>query len=271
MALRIDLEEVLKAKSPKWYRRLPKFIIRWLKKTIHQDDMNDFLLYHSDDAPLDFANNVVKMLGAHLEVTNEEMVPKTGRYIIVSNHPLGGLDGLCYISLLSRYRTDIKLPVNDLLMNVKPMHGIFIPINKHGSLDRNAVQELNDTFASDDIIVYFPAGLCSRKQKGGVIRDLEWKPTIVTKAKQYQRDIIPAYFEGKNSNFFYNLARFRKKIGIKFNIEMLYLVDEMYRQKGNTLRVTFGEPISYHTFTDEKDNKEWAAWLKEQTYSLNRK
>ena len=108
-------------------------------------------------------------------------------------------------------------------------------------------------------------------QKGGVIRDLEWKPTIVTKAKQYQRDIIPAYFEGKNSNFFYNLARFRKKIGIKFNIEMLYLVDEMYRQKGNTLRVTFGEPISYHTFTDEKDNKEWAAWLKEQTYSLNRK
>ena len=183
MALRIDLEEVLKAKSPKWYRRLPKFVIRWLKKTIHQDDMNDFLLYHSDDAPLDFANNVVKMLGAHLEVTNEEKVPKTGRYIIVSNHPLGGLDGLCHISLLSRYRTDIKLPVNDLLMNVKPMHGIFIPINKHGSLDRHAVQELNDTFASDDIIVYFPAGLCSRKQKGGVIRDLEWKPTIVTKGR----------------------------------------------------------------------------------------
>ena len=151
------------------------------------------------------------------------------------------------------------------------MHGIFIPINKHGSLDRNAVQELNDTFASDDIIVYFPAGLCSRKQKGGIIRDLEWKPTIVTKAKQYQRDIIPAYFDGKNSNFFYNLARFRKAIGIKFNIEMLYLVDEMYRQKGHTLRVTFGDPIPYQTFTDEKDNKEWAAWLKEQTYSLNRK
>lgn len=268
MIYHIDLEEVLKSKSPKWYRRLPKFVIRWLKKTIHEDDMNDFLLHHSEDAPLDFANNVVKMLGAHLEVTNEEKVPKTGRYIIVSNHPLGGLDGLCHISILSRYRSDIKLPVNDLLMNVKPMHGIFIPINKHGSLDRNAVQTLNDTFASDDIIVYFPAGLCSRKQKGGVIRDLEWKPTIVTKAKQYQRDIIPAYFEGHNSRFFYNLARFRKRIGIKFNIEMLYLVDEMYRQKGNTLRVTFGEPISYKTFTDEKDNKQWAAWLKEKTYAL---
>lgn len=271
MIYHIELEEVLKSKAPKWYPKIPKFVIRWLKKTIHQDDMNDFLLHHSEDAPLDFAANVVKMLGASLVVHNEENIPKTGRYIIVSNHPLGGLDGVCYISLLAQYRSDIKLPVNDLLMNVKPMHGVFIPINKHGSLDRDAVKTLNDTFASDDVIVYFPAGLCSRKQKGGIIRDLEWKPTIITKAKQYQRDIIPAYFEGHNSQFFYNLARIRKAIGLKLNIEMLYLVDEMYRQKGNTLQVTFGDPISYETFTDEKKNKEWAEWLKEKTYSLGRK
>lgn len=268
MAFSIDVEKVVASKSPKWYGRIPEFVFRWLKRTIHQEEMNEFLAVHSDDNPLDFATNVVKMLGATLSVKNEENIPKTGRYIIVSNHPLGGLDGMCYVSLMGQYRSDIKFPVNDLLMNVKPMEGVFIPINKHGSMDRNAVNMLNETFASDDLIIYFPAGLCSRKQKGGVIRDLEWKQTIITKAKQYQRDIVPAFFDGKNSNFFYNLSRFRKKIGIKFNIEMLYLVDEMYRQKGNNLQVTFGKPISYKVFTEEKDNKEWAAWLKDQTYAL---
>lgn len=268
MPLRIDVDQVIAAKSPKWHKRLPKVVIRWLERTIHQDDMNDFLLYHSDDESLAFAKNVLKMLGAHLKVQGEENLPKTGRYIITSNHPLGGLDGLCYICLLSEFRSDIKFPVNDLLMNVKPMKDVFVPINKHGKQGHNAIQQFNDTFASDEAIIYFPAGLCSRKQKGGVIRDLEWKPTIVAKAKQYQRDIIPAYFDGKNSNFFYNLARFRKAIGIKFNIEMLYLVDEMYRQKGNTFTITFGKPITYSTFTADKNNIEWAAWLRDQTYAL---
>ncbi len=268
MPYRIDVDQVLAAKSPKWHRRIPKWLIRKLERIIHQEEMNAFLETHSDDHSLEFANNVIQMLGANYQIRNEENVPREGRPIVVSNHPLGGLDGLCYISLFSQYRSDIKFPVNDLLMNMKPMCEVFVPINKHGSLNRAAVTQLNDTFASDELMLYFPAGLCSRKQKGGIIRDLEWKPTIISKAKQYKRDIIPAYFDGKNSDFFYNLARFRKKIGIKFNIEMIYLVDEMYRQKGNTFTITFGEPISYNTFDNSRTALEWAAWLKEKVYSL---
>lgn len=270
MPLQIDVDKVLQAKSPKWHRRLPKCVIRWLERTIHQDEMNEFLLTHSDDPSLEFANNVMDFLQAGYHIENEEDVPKEGRYIVVSNHPLGGLDGLCYISMFSKFRSDIKFPVNDLLMNMKPMRDVFIPINKHGGQSRDAIQLLNDTFASDQLILYFPAGLCSRKQQGGEICDLEWKPTIISKARQYQRDIIPAFFDGKNSNFFYNFAKIRKQLGIKFNIEMLYLVDEMFRQKGNTFNITFGKPISYTIFNEQKTNQEWAQWLKEQTYSLKK-
>lgn len=267
MALRIDVERVVANKSPKWYKRIPKCVFRWLARTIHQDEMNEFLKYHSEEPPLEFANNVFEMLGAKIEVKNEENMPKSGRYIVVSNHPLGGLDGLTYICLLSKYRSDIKFPVNDLLMNVKPMQGVFIPINKHGGLSRDAINDLNATFASDDVILYFPAGLCSRKFKDG-IRDLDWKSTIIHKAQQYQRDIIPAYFDGENSKFFYRLANIRKKLHIKFNIEMLYLPDEMFKQKGKKFTITFGKPIPYQTFTNEKTKLQWTEWLREQTYSL---
>lgn len=269
MALRIDVEAVIAQKSPKWHRRIPKWVFRWLAKTIHQDEMNEFLLHHSDEPPIDFVRNVIQMLGAEVEVKNTDNLPKDGRYIVVSNHPLGGLDGLFYVYVLSQFRSDIKFPVNDLLMNVKPLESLFIPINKHGGLSHKAIDDLNSTFASDDALVYFPAGLCSRKFKDG-IKDLEWKSTIVHKAQQFQRDIIPAYFDGKNSNFFYRLANIRKKLGIKFNIEMLYLPDEMYKQKGKKFTITFGQPIPYQTFTKEKSRSEWTNWLREQTYNLSK-
>lgn len=265
----IDIAKVVENKSPNTYKKIPKFIFRWLAKIIHQKEVNDFLAVHGDENPIEFATSTIRLFDAHLDVTHEENIPKTGRYIVVSNHPLGGLDGLAYISLMGQYRSDIKFPVNDLLMYLTPMHGVFIPINKHGKQNTEAIRNLNDTFASDDLILYFPAGLCSRKRNGKIC-DLEWKQTIISKAKQYQRDIIPAYFDGRNSKRFYRLANIRKMLGIKFNVEMMFLPDEMFRQKEKKLSITFGKPISYTTFTQEKTNKEWAAWLKEQTYALNR-
>ncbi len=266
--MQIDIPKVVETKSPKTYKRIPKFIFRWLERTIHQDEINDFLENHQNETPIEFARHTIELFDAKLDIIHPEYLPKTGRYIVVSNHPLGGLDGLAYISAIGQYRSDIKFPVNDLLMYLTPMKGIFIPINKHGKQNTEAVRNLNDTFASDGLILYFPAGLCSRKQSGKIC-DLEWKSTIISKAKEYQRDIIPAFFDGKNSNRFYNIANIRKKLGIKFNFEMLYLPDEMFKQKGKKLSITFGKPISYQTFTNEKSNKEWAAWLKEQTYALH--
>jgi putative hemolysin len=152
-------------------------------------------------------------------------------------------------------------------MNVPGLQPLFIPINKHGKNTDN-VQLIDETFASEKVILYFPAGLVSRKQKGGVIRDLEWKKTFITKARKYQRDIIPVHISCRNSDFFYNLANWRKRLGIKANLEMLYLVDEMVKQKDKPVRIRFGVPIPYGTFDKTRTDSQWAQWMKERVYSL---
>ena len=147
------------------------------------------------------------------------------------------------------------------------MSGIFLPVNKHGAQARDAVLMIEEAYSSGCQILYFPAGLCSRKKRG-VIKDLQWQKSFINKAIQHKRDIVPAFFSGRNSNFFYNLANFRKLLGLKANIEMLYLADEMFRQKDKVIRLVFGKPISWETFDKTKSALEWADWVKSVVYDL---
>jgi putative hemolysin len=260
--LRLDVKTAIASKNPKLAKWLPRFVIRWIEKLIHQDELNQFLAENENVRDIELATCAVeKFAQVSMEVINPELIPKEGRYIVVSNHPLGALDGLALISLIGKYRKDIKFPVNDLLMAIEPLHGIFLPINKHGKNSRKAAQELNNVYASNDLILYFPAGLCSRKIKGK-IQDLEWKKNIIQKATAYQRDIVPVFFEAKNSDRFYRIANWRKRLGIKSNLEMILLPDEMMKQKGNKYRVTFGKPIPYSTFDASKTAAGWAEWLR---------
>jgi len=264
---KIDVKSVIAAKSPKLLKIMPQFIIRWLERTIHQDEMNQFYAVHKNLPSIEFAQEVLQMLSPEITLINENNIPKTGRHIMVSNHPLGGLDGITLISVIGKFRRDIKVPVNDLLLFVEPLRDVFIPIAKVGKNSRDNVRQLEDAFESNNLIIYFPAGLCSRRKKG-IIQDPEWKKTIIGKARETHRDIIPVHFAGRNSNWFYNLSNFRKKLGIKTNIEMLYLVDEMYRQRGKSFTITFGEPIPYTMFNKSKTDKEWALWLQNLVYKL---
>ncbi|MDR2868417.1 MAG: 1-acyl-sn-glycerol-3-phosphate acyltransferase [Bacteroidales bacterium] len=265
--MELNVKAVIAAKNPKLLKWIPRFIVRWLEKTIHQDEMNSFYQTRQHLPSLEFAHETVKLFNPTITINHEENIPKTGRYIVVSNHPLGGLDGISLVSIIGKHRSDIKVPVNDLLLFVEPLKEIFVPIAKVGKHSRKNMEQLEQVFKGDDLIIYFPAGLCSRRKKG-VIRDPAWKKTIIAKARENNRDIIPVYFDGHNSNWFYNLSNFRKKIGIKTNIEMLYLVDEMYRQNGNSFTVTFGKPISCQTFDKTKSDAEWALWLQEEVYQL---
>jgi putative hemolysin len=263
----IDLENVIRKKNPKLLRYIPKFLINYLKRIIHQEEINDFICRNSNKQKLDFTKAIGEEYIKKIISTGVENIPKNGRCIIVSNHPLGGLDGIALINAVSEVREDVIFPVNDLLMNLENLHGIFIPINKHGSNAQN-INILDDAFASDSVLLYFPAGLVSRKHKHGIIKDLEWKKTFLSKAKKFNRDIIPVFIEGKNSNFFYNLARLRKRLGIKANIEMLFLIDEVYKQKNNTINIVFGKPIPIATFDKRYHDKVWAEKIKEHVYSL---
>lgn len=262
----IDLERVIASKNPKLLKRIPGFVLRYLKRIIHVDEMNDFLYRHRDDYGFEFAKGVIADFHIDVEIIGLENIPKNGKQFIASNHPLGGLDGMALIWAVNKIRTDVKFPVNDLLLNIPQMKPIFIPINKHGKNTEN-IRILEDNFAADQLILYFPAGLVSRRQ-GGKIADLEWKNTIINKARQHQRDIIPTFVEAKNSNFFYNLAWLRKNIGIKANIEMLYLPNELYKFTGGKIKIYFGKPISYTYFDKSKKLAEWAKVLKNIVYDL---
>nr|NQU91085.1 1-acyl-sn-glycerol-3-phosphate acyltransferase [Bacteroidota bacterium] len=264
----INLKKVISDKNPRLIKLLPGFILSYLKRVIHQDELNAAIYKHRNKFGLDFIDSILNEFGVIIETAGLENLPRKGRMIIVSNHPLGGLDGMALMREVGKVRKDFLFPVNDLLMNLPNLKELFIPINKHGSNAEN-IRIFNRTFESDLLMLYFPAGLVSRKQKGQII-DLEWKKTVVSKAKGFKRDIIPVHIGGKNSNFFYNLANIRKSLGIKANIEMLYLVDEMFMQKDKIIKITFGNPIPYQVFDKRHTDREWAGILKEQVYALGR-
>jgi hypothetical protein len=271
----IDIEALFASKNPKLLRFIPRFVLSYLKRITHQEEINGYIWRNRDKFGLPFVEAILKEFGVKAEIIDKRVVRDqlSGRLIVASNHPLGGLDGMALMHVLGKIRTDIIFPVNDLLMNVPGLRPLFIPINKHGRNTENA-HIIDRTFASDKMILFFPAGLVSRKQRINdkmVICDLEWKNTFIKKAKKYQRDIIPVYMAGRNSNWFYNLARWRKKLGIKANIEMLYLVDEMSRQFNKTITIIIGDPIAFTSFDKSKTETQWAAWVKEKVYGLGEK
>jgi putative hemolysin len=264
---KIDIEKVLNSKNPTLAKTIPGFIINYLKRVVHQDELNEFLEKwgHLRDSELIAAG--LEHFEIKFKVTGSENIPDSGRYIFVSNHPLGGLDGLVFIYELSKHFPVIKFPVNDILTNIKNLSGIFLPVNKHGAQAKDAAIMIEEAYASDCQVLYFPAGLCSRKKRG-IIKDLQWHKSFITKSIQHKRDVVPAYFSGRNSNFFYNLANIRKYLGIKANIEMMFLADEMFKQKDKEINLVFGKPIPWATFDKTKSSLEWAEWVKSKTYDL---
>jgi len=265
--LKIDVEQVLYSKNPSLKKTVPGFIIRYLKRIVHQDELNDFLKSSGHLRDAEFIKAGLDFFKISYSVHGAENIPRSGRYLFVSNHPLGGLDGLVFIYELSKYFKELKFPVNDILMNIRNLSGIFVPVNKHGAQDRNAFRLIEEAYASTGQVLYFPAGLCSRKKHGSV-RDLRWHKSFISKAIQYRRDVVPAFISGRNSNFFYNLSNIRTLLGIKANIEMLYLADEMFRQKGKQINLIIGKKISWQAFDNSKSPPEWAEWVKGKSYEL---
>ncbi len=266
---KLDIESVLKLKTRNHFNKIPKFAINYLKRTLHQDDLNDIIERNKDLQGVEFMRALIdNEFKVNIEIFGEDNIPKEGKFIFASNHPLGGLDGICLSAILGeKYDGKIKYLVNDVLLNIKNLETIFVPINKYGSQAKESAKAINQAYASDNQVITFPAGLCSRKINGK-IKDLEWMKSFVAKAIEYKRDIIPVHFEAHNSNFFYNFANLRKSIGIKFNIELIYLPGEMFKTKGQTFKITFGKPISWDSLDKSKSQAEWAKEIKNIVYTL---
>lgn len=266
----IDIENILKTKAPSTAKKVPRFLLNYLIRIVHQDELNYILTVYHDKDGVDFMKELIGYFDLNLELHGEENIPAEGRYIFASNHPLGGLDGICLSALIGeRFGGNIRYPVNDLLLFIPNLRSIFIPVNKHGKQAKETAVLTDEAYASDNQIITFPAGLCSRKIKGEIV-DLEWKKSFIQKAVEYRRDIVPVYFEGRNSNFFYNLANLRVGLGLKMNYEMLYLSDEVFKSKHATYKIYFGQPIPWQTFDQSKKATEWAGWVKKIAYGLKK-
>src|SRR5574344_502372 len=268
----IDIDQILKNKLGAKSKWMPRPLVSWLKRIVHQDRVNAFLWESRHKTGTEWLEACVRYLQMTIKIVGKENLPDKddGRlYTFVSNHPLGGADGVALGSIIGRhYDSKFRYLVNDLLMNLPGLAPLCIPINKTGKQTRNFPAMVEAGFQSDNHILMYPAGICSRRQPDGQIRDVKWTKTFLAKSVEYQRDIVPIHFGGQNSDFFYKLANFSDKHIKKVNIAMLFLVDEMYKNVHKTFEVKIGKPIPWQTFDKSKSATEWAQYVKDIVYKL---
>ncbi len=263
----LDIEQVIKQKAGKKAKYVPKFLINWFKNFMHLDYINGYL--KEGYVGVEFCENALKYLGIEIEVHGLENLPKDGRtYTFASNHPLGAIDGVTLGAIIGKvYDGKIKYLMNDILMFLKGMAPLGVPVNKTGRQARNLSKLVNEVYESDNQMLIFPAGLCSRKIDGK-IQDLPWGKSFIKKSRETGRDIIPIHFEGENSKRFYRTASIQKKLGLKFPFAMMLLPDEMYKSAGRKYRITFGKPIPIATLDQSKSDYEWAQVIRTRAYEL---
>ncbi len=264
----VDVAAFFRNNENKWLRRMPGFVIRKIKKIFHEDRVNEVITTCKDDYGVDFVKGNLKYLNVTVETYGLDNVPDEGRFIYACNHCLGGLDFYAAIVSAHKKHPKIKVIANEILSGFYNLHTVFLPVNVFSKNPPEKIQAIKDVLATEDTqLMTFPAGFVARKTKG-VLDDGVWHPSFIMNAITYKRDIIPVFIDAENSKHFYRLANFRKKIGIKFAIELFWLMDELFRKENSTIPVIFGKPISYKTFTDEKTHPEWAAYVKEKVYNL---
>lgn len=267
----IDIDKILRDKMGAKAKFVPSFAVNWLKRILHEDEVNQFLWDSRGLSGTEWLTECVRYLDMTLQIEGLENLPDKddGKlYTFVSNHPLGGQDGVALGSIIGKhYDGRFRYLVNDLLLNLPGLKPVSIGINKTGKQSRDFPRMVEAGFKSDNHILMFPAGLNSRKINGK-IHDLEWKKTFIAKSVEYQRDVVPIFFGGRNSDRFYRIARFSDKYVKKVNIAMLFLVDEMYRNVGKTFRVAIGKPIPWETFDKSRTSMEWAKYVEDMVYEL---
>lgn len=265
--IKVDVAEVLHSKNERLAKIIPNFLIDLLKRIIHQKEINEMLAESGHLSGVEFIGKALKKLNITYKVQGLENLEEGKQYIFASNHPLGGLDGMILIEIIGGKYGSVKVIGNDLLYSLQPLKDTFVPVNKHGRQNKDTVLYFNSIFELNVPILFFPAGLCSRKKRG-VIMDLHWHKTYVNLAIKHKRDIVPIYFSGKNSESFYKAANMRTFLGIKFNYEMLLLPHEMFKQKNKSFEITIGKPISYELLKSQQTPAYWSEEIKKETYKL---
>ena len=263
----LDINKVL---GPKLVKKLPRFAINFLKRRIHQDEINECIMKAEHYKGVGFFDEALNHLKITFKIRGEENLDLSKRYLFVCNHPLGGPEALIIGSVFRRlYGDGFMVPVNHILANLKPLREFFVPVKVYSSRQsRELGGQIAEMFQSDRQVLVFPAGLCARKIKGKVT-EMPWKKMFVTQAKRYERDVVPMHISGFNSKKFFFFTKLSMFLKLKFNIGMLFLVDELFKKSGEEFIITIGKPVPYTTFDKSKTDIQWAAEIQDQVKKLS--
>ena len=264
----LNVEEVL---GPKLLKKLPRFAVNFFKRRIHQDEINDCIMKAEHYCGAGFFDEALKYVGITYRMRGIENLDMSKKYVFACNHPLGGPEALIIGSLFRQiYGDGFKVPSNQLLMNMKPLKEFFVPVNVISSRQsRDLGVKIAEMFSSDMQVLVFPAGLCARKIKGKVT-EMPWKKMFVTQSRKYEKDIVPLHISGFNSKRFFFFSWLSRILKLKFNLGMIFLVDELFNKKGQEFVITIGKPISYTTLDKSKTDLEWAAEIKNKVEELSK-
>lgn len=263
----IDVEGVFKQKNKKLWALIPGFIFWMIRKLVHEKEINLFMAQHGEKWGKEFSDKVVDYFKVKVDYHGIEHLPKDPKVIIAANHPFGGIEGIVMTNFLANHYGDVRVPSNDILMSIKNFKPYFIPINKHGSNSKIAAIEMDKSLASEIPLLIYPAGMVSRKNNG-IIRDLPWKKTFISKAIEYKRPIVPTFVEGRNSRLFYSVAGIRKLLGISSNLEMMLLPHELFRMQHAEFKIHFAQPVPPEFFDKRFRPAEWTEKFQEYVYQF---
>ncbi len=265
----VDVKSAIKKSKSKFQRNLPDFVIKRIARIIREDELNAIHQKYKDLQGMDYVKALMfDEFKLKVNITGEENIDRNKKYVYVANHPLGAMDALSFLYLIDKLHGKVISPSNELFEYIPNLHPLIVGVNVFGYNTKAKARAVNAAFETDAQIMIFPAGEVSRKINGKII-DPEWQKTFVTKAVQYQRDIVPVHISGQNSKKFYRLANWRKNLGIKTYLETTLLPQEMLKQYNYELTLTIGKPVKYTEITESKlSHKEWAQKVKQIVYSL---
>ncbi len=267
----LDIKKIIRNQPNKIVRNLPNFIINKIKKSFHENEINEILKKNRNKYGLDFLYGVMEHMNYKIKAFNEDLIPNKGQFIFAGNHPFGGVDYGAVASVISRKFKKTKLVANEVFLHVENAKDLFLPVSTLKKNEQEKIDNIDRSLAEDDTqILIFPAGKVSRKVKG-VIDDGFWHRSFIRNSISFKRDIIPFFVFGENSKKFYRWARVRKFFGIKANLEFFLLPGEVFKKRNAEVKLVFGKPIPYTTFNDSKTHLEWAQVVKSQVYDLGKK
>lgn len=264
----IDVAKSIKESDSEFLKKLPGFLVRWLEIILRQDDLNIILEKYKDCQGGDFHRSIIKEFNLTIEVDGLENLPENRKCFFLANHPFGILDGMALTkTVIEKYGT-FKAIGNESFEFIPNLRPYIALVNPYGLSSKSYVAELEKVYQSDVAITHFPAGEVSRRYNGK-IQDREWHKSFITRAISCQRDIVPFYFHGKNSNLFYGINLVRRALGIKTNIELILLPREMFLKRNKTIKFKIGKPIPWQTFDRSYTHIQWAQKVKAHVYSMS--